>query len=300
MRQPFNTEPRCANVTPVIRRASDPLRGMLAALAVLVPLASEAAPQASPGSAPINALMLPVLLAFALGLHVLIARAAKAVLSAARPLASGEAEAFGYERRVYHTAAPETLMVIATALGAGLLLWLGYVTGWGWLWAAGVLAVLAAVGLDLMWWERVTASASYLWFQRGLRGQVHQILIDNLVDISVDERDETRLPTLRHGFSNRVCRLRVVLADKHVVALPKTDAHAALEQVEAVANFVRARRQQSEQRRSLDHAEERAEHASAEAAARPAEAQAEAEMRLALKRLRQKSLAPNAPPAAKR
>lgn len=268
----------------------------LAALAALAPLASNAAP-ASQGNTTIHALMLPVMLAFALGLHALIARGAKAVFSASRRLASGEAEACGYERRVYHSAVPQMLIVVCSGLCAGLLLWLGYVTGSGWFWAAGVLAVLGTVALDLWCWERVTASASCLWFQRGLTGQVHQILIDNILDVSVDERAVRKLPTLRHGFANRVCRLRVVLRDKQVIALPKTDANAGLEEVEAVANFVRARQQQSHQRKAIDEAEQRGARAAAEAAAAPAHADAEAEMRLALRRLRQKSLAPEAPPA---
>lgn len=268
----------------------------LAALAALTPLAADAAP-ASQGNAGIQALMLPVLLALAIGLHALIARAAKTVLSAARPLASGEAEACGYDRRVYHTAAPAMLAVVATALGAGALLWLGYVTGAGGWWAAGLLALFGAVALDLWSWERVTASASFLWFRRGSSGQVHQILIENIQHVTVDERDERRWPTLRHGYSNRVCRLRLLMRDKHVVGLPKTDANCALDDVEAVANFVRARQQQSAQRVAIDAAEQRAAVAATEAAATPAQARAEAEMRLALRRLRQKALAPEAPPA---
>lgn len=281
------------------RAASASTLPQLVALAALAPLASHAAP-ASQGNVAIQALMLPVMLAFALGLHALIARGAKAVLSASHPLASGEAEACGYQQRVHHTATPRTVAVVASALGAGVLLWLGYVSGSGWLGAAGFLAVLGTVALDVWYWERVTAGASYLWFQRGVTGHVHQILIDNILDISVDEREERRLPTLRRGLANRVCRLRIVMRDKHVVALPKTCAYTGLEEVEAVANFVRARQQQAQQRKALDGAEQRGSEVAALAAAAPAQALAEAEMRLALKRLRRKALAPDAPPAVKR
>jgi len=49
-------------------------------------------------------LSLPFMLALALGLHAGIARIAKTFVAASRPLATGETEAYGYERRVYHTA----------------------------------------------------------------------------------------------------------------------------------------------------------------------------------------------------
>jgi hypothetical protein len=239
-------------------------------------------------------LMLPVMLAFGVGLHAVIARSVKTLLAAARPLASGEPEACGYERLVYHTAVPQMQGVVVAALLAGLVLWLGYVSGSGWIGALGVLAVLAAVALDLWWWERVTASASYLWFQRGFRGHVHQLLIDNIRDISVDER-ETRGFTLRHGRNNAVCRLMLRLNDKHSVALPKTDANSGLADVEAVANHVRARQQQSEDRRRLGEAQARGARAAAQAA-QEAPSQ-DTELRRELRRLRQKALSPDLPPA---
>jgi hypothetical protein len=262
------------------------------ALAALVPLPCHAA--TSSGDVAINVVMLPVMLAFGVGLHAVIARSLKTVLAAARPLASGEPEACGYERRVYHTAAPQMLGVVGAALASGLLLWGGYVTGSGWLGTLGVLGVLGAVGLDLWWWERVTASATYLWFQRGFRGHVHQVLIDNIRDLSVDETEAGGF-TLRHGRNNAVCRLMLRLEDKHRVALPKTDAYSGLADVEAVANHVRARKQQSQDRRSLSAAQAQAARAAAEAA--KAGSTKDAEMLLELRRLRQKALSPDLPPA---
>jgi hypothetical protein len=264
----------------------------IAAPAALVPLSCDAA--TSSASAVINVVMLPVMLAFGVALHAVIARSVKTVLGAARPLASGEPEACGYERHVYHTAAPQMLGVVGTALAAGLVLWLAYVSGSGWLSALGLLCVLAAVGIDLWWWERVTASASYLWFQRGLRGSVHQVLIDNIDDLSVDETEVGGF-TLRHGRRNAVCRLTLRLNDKHRVALPKTDARKGFADVEAVANHVRARKQQAEDRRLLSEAQARATQAAAAAAqAKPSH---DAEKLLELRRLRQKALAPELPPA---
>lgn len=264
----------------------------MAAPAALVPLSCDAA--TSSASVAINVVMLPVLLAFAVALHALIARSLKTVLAAARPLASGEPEACGYERHVYHTAAPQMLGVVAAALAAGLVLWLAYITGSGWLGALGVLGILVAVALDLWWWERVTASASYLWFQRGLRGHVHQVLFDNIRDLSVDETEGVGF-TLRYGRDNAVCRLMLRLNDKHMVALPKTDARKGLADVEAVANHVRARKQQADDRRLLSEAQARA--AQAAAAAAQAAPSPDAERLLELRRLRQKALSPDLPPA---
>lgn len=263
----------------------------VAALAALAPSCCLAA--SSSGSAAISGLMLPVALAFGVALHAVIARFVKAVLAASRPLASGELEACGYERLVYHTAAPQLLAVVGVALGAGALMWLGYLSGWGWLGGLGLLVVLGAVGLDLWWWERVTAGGSYLWFQRGLRGHVHQVLIDNIAEITVDESEVGGF-TLRHGRHNAVCRLHLRLQDKSLIALPKTDAHAGLAEVEAVANHLRARQQQAADRRSLSDAEMRAERAAAEAAtAKPSR---DAAMLLELKRLRKQALAVELPP----
>jgi hypothetical protein len=239
--------------------------------------------------------MLPALLALGLGLHALLARIAKAVVSSARPLATGEAEACGYERHVYHTAAPQTLAVIGVALAGGLLMWFGYVSGHGSWWVLGLLVVVGAVGLDLWWWERVSASASYVWFQRGWSGEVHQVLIDNIDEISVEET-ETGGFTLRHGRHNTLCGLSLQMNDKRIAALPNTDAQRALADVEAVANHVRARQLQSQDRRSLSDAQAVASEAAARATNElPSK---DVAMRLELQRLRRKALAPELPPAA--
>jgi len=239
-------------------------------------------------------LMLPLLVLFAVGLHAALARVAKAVLASARPLATGEPEACGYDRSVYATAAPQTLGIVAVALGAGLVLWLGHLSGSTALWALGWLGVAAAVALDLWWWERVAASANYLWFQRGWAGRVHQVLIDNIRGIEVAESEAGGF-TLRHGRGNANCRLLLRLADGSRVALPKTDAHGGLDAVKAVANHVRARRQQSSDKHSLSDAEARAAEAAAQAA--QATPSRDAAMLLELRRLRQKALAPDLPPA---
>jgi hypothetical protein len=241
-------------------------------------------------------LMLPLLVAFAVGLHAALARVAKAVVASARPLASGEAEACGYDRSVYATAAPQTAGIVAVALAAGLALWLGYAGGWTWAWALGWLGVAAAVALDLWWWERVAASASYVWFQRGWSGRVHQVLIDNIRELEVAESEAGGL-TLRHGRRNESTRLMLTLADGSRVALPRTDAHTGLDAVEAVANHVRARQLQSTDRRSLSDAEARGTQAAAQAAqALPSR---DAAMLLELRRLRRKALSPELPPAVR-
>jgi hypothetical protein len=186
---------------------------------------------------------LPFALAFGLAAHALVARAVKLVLWAWAPLASGEPEAAAYDRRVYHTADRPMMQVAAAAALAGLP-WLvalaGGGSGWWWI---GLLAVAAVVGLDVLLWERVAISAHYLWFQRGFRGKVHQVAMENIRDGSVEET-ETRGFTLRHGTHNRLIRMHVRLSDKRVIALPKTDAHAGHESVEAVDHYLRMRLQQ--------------------------------------------------------
>jgi hypothetical protein len=124
---------------------------------------------------------------------------------------------------------------------------LAVLTGWGLLWPLAFIALGGAVLLDILRWERVAVSAHNLWFQRGFRNNVHQVALENIRDVSVDE-SAARGFTLRHGIRNRLVRLAVRMADKRVVALPKTDAFSGLDSVEAVANHLRMRLQQLRER----------------------------------------------------
>jgi hypothetical protein len=239
--------------------------------------------------------MLPFALGLALGLHVLLGRAVKAVLSSAMPLASGQPEMGGYERRVYGTAERATLEVVGLALLAGLMWWVGMAWGFGWVSFAGVLVLAAAVGLDLRRWERVTVSASFVWFQRGLGHKVHQVAIENIRDVSVTEAEAHGF-TVRHLNRNRVCRVSMRMVDKRVVALPKTDALAELEAVENTANLIRTRLQLAEDRDAVKRSGERGSEAAAEAGrSKPS---ADKEMMRELRRLRQQAQAPDGVPPA--
>jgi hypothetical protein len=227
-----------------------------------------------------------------------VSRTAKAVAWAVSPLATGEAEAYRYERRTYHTAHPEMLEIIALALSGGLLFWCALHWGGGWLWTAGLLLVAAAVALDLWVWERVSASANFLWAQRGLRGEVKQVAIENIRELSVDEDDDAGGFTFRHGRHNRLCRLDVRLADKEPVDLPWTDAHTGFDDVEAMANHLRARQLIRGEGQSLQQAADKATAAALAAAAQPPSR--DAELMRELKRLRKGALAPDVPKAAPR
>jgi len=187
-------------------------------------------------------LLLPFLVAFAVAGHILIGRGAKALTASFQPLASGELELAGYDRNVYGTSDRAMLEVVVVPIVAGLVIWLGTALSFGWLIFVGILGVLGAVAFDLARWERVSVSASYVWFQRGFAGKVHQVAIENIRDVSVVEEDGT-LPTLRHLNNNRVCRLLMRMTDKRAVALPKTDADTQLDAVENTANQIRWRQQ---------------------------------------------------------
>jgi hypothetical protein len=247
----------------------------------------------------LHVLALPFLLAIAVAGHVLLSRAAKAIASSARPLATGETEMGGYERRVYTSTERAMLEVVALAVAAGVVLWIGTTWGYGWVTALGVLMVLGAVGLDLARWERVTVSASYVWFQRGLGHKVHQVAIENIRDVTVVETEVEGFSP-RYLNRNRVCRLNMRMKDKRVVALPKTDAFAELEAVEALANNIRTRQQLLGDRESV----KRSSSAGSEAAARIASIPSsgtDREMMRELKRLRQQAQGPtDLPPAVKR
>jgi hypothetical protein len=239
--------------------------------------------------------LLPVLLLLGVLAHALLARASKGIISAAKPLSRGEPDACGYERQVYHTADPDMLMIVGIALGAGLLGWLSLVTGHAWLGVVAIVAVLGAVALDLWKWERVVGSASYVWFQRGLTGTVHQLAIENIRDLAVDEEDAS-VPTLRSlipGQRNTVCRLRLRLQDKRIVALPRTDAHSGVGRVEQVANHVRQRKQQAADSQALTESSEIASVAAKQAANTPSGI--DRELASELKRLRRKARTGSAP-----
>ncbi len=194
-------------------------------------------------------LALPFFVAAAIATHALVARIVKAVLWAWSPLAVGEPEACAYERRVYHTADAAMLQVVGLAAAAGLAAWAGLVLATALAALVAVPLFAAALVLDVMRWERVAASASALWFQRGFFGKVHQVDAENIRDITVDETEAGGF-TLRHGFRNRLARLKVRMADKRVVALPKTDAARGLDDMEAVANHMRLRMEQLRSRRA--------------------------------------------------
>lgn len=216
----------------------------LALCALGNPSAAHAATRSAGGLASFSTwLMLPFLVAFAVAGHIVIGRGAKALAASFQPLASGELELAGYERSVYGTSDRAMLEVVAVPIVAGLVIWLGAALSFGWLITLGVFGVLGAVAFDMARWERVSVSASYVWFQRGFTGKVHQVAIENIRDVSVVEEDGT-LPTLRHLHrGSRVCRLLMRMTDKRAVALPKTDAETQLEAVENAANQVRWRQQ---------------------------------------------------------
>jgi len=178
----------------------------------------------------------------AVGVHAALGRTLKAIFSSVTPLASGAPEASGYQRSIYGTPGSATSQIVGIVLAAGLLLGLGITLGNGWVGSAGLLVLVVAIGLDLQRWERVAASADWVWFQRGFGQKVHQVAIENIRDISVQEDDAPGF-TLRHGSRNRVCRLNLRMNDKRIVALPKTDAYVDLDAVETVANHIRSRQE---------------------------------------------------------
>lgn len=241
-------------------------------------------------------LTLPMSLAAAAGTHALAARAVKAVLWSTSPLAVSEPQAFSYERDVYRTADIGAMQVVGLALGSGALAWIAGVADWNWLWLLAALAWAATLALDLLRWQRVAVSANNLWFQRGLGQTVYQVALENIRDVAVEERDAKGF-TLRRGTRNRVCRLRVRMNDKRVVALPKTDAHHGLSDVEEVANQLRQRLRHLEDWQALQRSSDQASAAAREAADRPPGE--EDELKRALRRLRRDATAPDAPKAVK-
>jgi hypothetical protein len=243
-----------------------------------------------------SVLTLPMSVAAAGAAHYLVSRAVKAVLWSVSPLATGEPQAYTYERDVWRTAEPAILQVQVAALASGLVIWLGAVAGWKWLSGLGVLAWFGALALDLLRWERVAVSANYLWFQRGLRERVHQVAYENIRDVEVKE-EETGGFTLRRGRDNRICRLQVRMKDKRIVALPKTDAHSGLDDVENVANQLRQRLRHMEDREAMQRSEAIAHEAAQRATETPPSG--DAELRQALRKLRAGALAPDAPKAIK-
>jgi hypothetical protein len=243
-----------------------------------------------------SVLTLPMSVAAAGAGHFVVSRGVKAVLWSVAPLATGEPQAYTYERDVWRTAEPAMLQVAVAALASGLVAWLGAVTGWTWLAALGLLAWFGVLALDLLRWERVAVSANNLWFQRGLRERVHQVAYENIRDVHIEEKDAEGFTLLR-GRNNRVCRLQVRMKDKRMVALPKTDAHSGLGDVEEVANQLRQRLRHLEDRAAV----KRSEAAGHEAAQRAAEAPAggDDELRRALRKLRAGATAPDLPKAVK-
>lgn len=243
-------------------------------------------------------LALPFLLALAVGAHALLSRALKVLVWSWSPLSEREPEAATYERRVYHTATAPMMQVVAAALASGLLMWLAFVlrSQARWFALASVLALIAAIALDLRRWERVAATASHLWFQRGLGSRVHSIALDDVRDVAVEETEAAGF-TLRHGRRNQLVRLTVRTAEKRLISLPKTDAHGGLDAVETVANHARMRIGHLRQAKRLQESSDEATDA-ARAAASAVSSRGD-DLRVALQRLRQRATAPDVPAAIK-
>ena len=241
-------------------------------------------------------LTLPMAMAGCAATHYLASRAVKAVMWSTSPLSTGEPQAFTYERSVYFTADSGAMQVVGAVLAAGVVVWLGGLTGWTWLAALGVLAWVSAFAFDLRRWERVAVSANNLWFQRGLGQKVHQVAFENIRDVNVEERDASGF-TLRYGTRNRICRLQVRMKDKRIVALPKTDAYSGLGDVEEVANQLRQRLRHMEDREAMQRSEAAAHEAARHAADTPTGG--DDELRRALNKLRAGALAPDVPKAVK-
>ncbi|WP_341890503.1 hypothetical protein [Variovorax sp. YR752] len=241
-------------------------------------------------------LTLPMAVAAAGAAHYLASRAVKAVLWSVKPLSSGEPQAYAYERDVWRTAETQVLQVVGAVLASGVVVWAGGVLGMSWLVALGLIGWVGALALDLRRWERVAVSANNLWFQRGLGQKVHQVDYENIRDVHIEEKDTGGF-TLRRGTHNRVCRLQVRMKDKRVVALPKTDAHSGLGDVEEVANQLRQRLRHLEDRAAVKRSEDAAHQAVQKAAQEPAAG--DDDIRRALRKLRAGALAPDAPKAVK-
>ena len=242
-------------------------------------------------------LTLPMAVAAAGACHYLASRAVKAVLWSVKPLSSGEPQAYTYERDVWHTAEAQPMQIVGGALASGVVIWAGGAFGMTWLLGVGLLAWTAVLGLDLARWERVAVSANNLWFQRGLGQKVHQVDYENIRDAHIEEKDAGGF-TLRHGRHNRVCRLQVRMKDKRIVALPKTDAHRGLADVEEVANQLRQRLRHLEDRAAVKRSEDAAQAAVKKAASQPPTG-GDDELQRALRKLRAGALAPDVPKAVK-
>ncbi len=235
---------------------------------------------------------LPLLIVIAFAAHILLSRGAKWLLEITSPLSGDEPEAVRYQREVYGTPARETLEIVALVLLAGVLLGLGATVAPDWVGALGAGLLPAAVVLDLLRWERASASASDVWFQRGVSRKVHQVAIENIRDVAVQEEDAGGF-TLLHGKNNRVCRVLLRLHDKRIVSLPRTDTWLGLDAVEALANHVRARLQLLGERAGIERAARDSDMAPL--AAEPNQSPEERALRQELKRVRREARAAATP-----
>lgn len=192
-------------------------------------------------------LLLAAALLGALIVHAALSRLTKALLWAWSPLSRDEPEVKVYQRAVYRTADPTLRPVVGVVATAGLAWGLGLV--WNsffssWLMFTGVMAIMAAIVMDLQRWERVAVTANSVWFQRGFGHNVHHISLNQIREVLVQEKNEHGA-TLRRWRNNRSVRLAIRMADRRLVALPKTDAFSGRKTIETMADFLRHRLQHS-------------------------------------------------------
>lgn len=236
---------------------------------LLLPAAPTSALAAAPGrglSMWIWVLLLPPTLALGVGLHAALARAVKLAVKRWAPLPRGEPRLAGYERTVHDSVDAPMQAVVGLAIVGGAALWFGAAMASPFGWTLAAITLFGAIALDLARWQRVEVGIEHVWFQRGLAHNVHQVLIENIRDASIELADVSGL-TLRHGRDNATVRLKLRMKDRFVAALPKTGAYAGRA---AVENVVR-------------HIDERLASLRAEAAVRPVDP--DRRLKRALKRL---------------
>lgn len=186
------------------------------------------------------ALLLP-LVALAVGLQLTIATIVKQALIRLAPLARGEPRIAGYESSVVESVDIASRAVLLLAACAGLALWAAAAFASPAAWSLTALLLGAGLALDLLRWQRVEVGTDHVWFQRGLHRTVHQVLIENIRDVAIEQADLAG-PTLRHGLRGAgTLRLKLRMKDRHVAALPKAGRASGRFGVEAVEAYVRER-----------------------------------------------------------
>jgi len=189
--------------------------------------------------------------ALAVGLEVLVVKAARAVMLSASPLSGDHTDSVVYHRSLFTPGESSLAGTWAGLIVAGLAFWAAWTFSESWGYALAAVAWTAALSWDLWTWERVAASVKFVTWRRGWNQTSRRVSVSQVTEVHVVEK------SIAGPLS--ACYVALTLDGGKAIKLPRTGTLGGLGAVENLANFVRLQVQQvADVRQRIDNERRRA------------------------------------------